>query len=447
MKGQPRFSAPGVACALPVHVGRWVDVRAQDRLVFIRPRRRGGARLPARRGPESTGGDGSSSGSTGGSVCGDGTCDRGEEGNCPADCESATTGVCGDGNVDASEACDATADAAECDADCTTPLCGDGHVNAAAGEQCDDGPDNSDEYSPAKRCNAACAGFAAHCGDGTCQGADEHADDCPSDCAASCGNGVTEPGETCDDGNNNTPIDTGTCDKDCTATMCGDLYVNTATESCDDGNASDFDACTNACVAAKCGDGLVWEGMEDCDDGNQVDGDACSNACVASRRIFITSATFKGDLKPAIGEALGVALGDAHCQELADAAGLDGTFLAWLSDGRMSPATRFDTAFAGSYRLVDGTAVVVAGWADLTDGTLAHAIDRDEQGGLAAGDNVWTNTAADGTSAGASGCLDWNSVKVTDKGTIGISDAVDMTWTSVVETSCNGPARLYCVEQ
>jgi len=399
-------------------------------------------------GPESTGLDGSSTGSTGGDPsCGDGTCEPGEEASCPADCESATTGACGDGDVDASEECDVMADAADCDADCTKPSCGDGHLNPAAGEVCDDGVENSDAYSAAKRCNASCAGFAEHCGDGTCQDAHEHADDCPSDCMASCGNGVTEPGETCDDGNNNTPIDTGTCDKDCTAAMCGDSYVNTATEDCDDGNASDFDACTNKCEEARCGDGLVWDGMEACDDGNQVEADACNNLCVAPRRIFITSATFKGDFKPAIGEALGVGLGDAHCQELADAAGLGGTFLAWLSDGRMSPATRFDTAFMGSYQLVDGTAVVVAGWADLVDGTLAHAIDLDEQGNVAAGDNVWTNTAADGTAAGASVCVNWTSAKVIDKGTIGVSDATDMAWTSVTEAPCSGNARLYCVEQ
>lgn len=396
----------------------------------------------------STGGDESSSSGTGtGSDCGDGTCDPGEETRCPADCESATTGACGDGEVDASEECDATADVAACDRDCTKPVCGDGLVNAAAGEQCDDGTDNSDDYSAAIHCNATCAGFAAHCGDGMCQAADEHADDCPSDCTASCGNGVTEPGESCDDGNNNTPIDTGKCDKDCTAAMCGDIYVNTATESCDDGNASDFDACTNDCIAAKCGDGLVWEGMEACDDGNQVDADACNNGCVAPRRVFITSAAYKGDLKPALGEALGVALGDAHCQALADAASLGGTFLAWLSDARTSPGTRFDTGFTGSYQRVDGTAVVVAGWADLADGALAHAIDLDEQGNAASGENVWTNTAADGTASGASGCMDWTSLKVTDKGTIGVSDAIDMTWTSVVEAPCSGNARLYCVEQ
>ena len=248
----------------------------------IRPARRGRARLSARRG---SGGEssGESSSSSGGSTCGDGTCDADEDdASCPVDCDKAVPGTCGDGKVDPDEVCDSEAeDAADCDRDCTAPSCGDGLVNAAAGEVCDAGPDNSDAYSPAKRCNASCAGFAAHCGDGTCQAADEDTNQCPTDCMAVCGNGITEQGETCDDGNNGTPIDTGTCDKDCTAAMCGDSYVNTATEDCDDGNMSEVDACTNTCVAAKCGDGLVWEGTEDCDDGNQVDADECSNTCLS----------------------------------------------------------------------------------------------------------------------------------------------------------------------
>jgi len=380
-------------------------------------------------------------------MCGDGTCDPDEDdASCPADCDAAIPPNCGDGKVDGDEACDSEAeDAATCDRDCTLPSCGDGLVNAAAGEVCDAGPDNSDSYSPAKRCNTSCAGFAAHCGDGTCQATDEGADDCPTDCMTVCGNGITEPGESCDDGNNGTPIDTGKCDKDCTAAMCGDSYVNTATEDCDDGNANELDVCTTSCLEATCGDGFVYEGVEDCDDGNQIDADECSNTCLSPRRVFVTSAAYKGDLKPAVGEALGLALGDAHCQERADAAGLGGTWLAWLSDVRMSPATRFE-AFIGAYQLVDG-AVVAIGWADLTDGTLAHAIDLDEAGNPAFGENVWTNTAADGSSAGQMTCMNWTSLKVTDKGTIGVTDALDGTWTSVVDAPCSGTARLYCVEQ
>ncbi len=376
--------------------------------------------------------------------CGDGTCDADETpASCPADCEPAPPPNCGDARVDADEECDSVAeDTPACDHDCTFVVCGDGLVNMPAGELCDDGPANSDEHAPTMHCSASCAGPAPYCGDGSCQPGAEDASSCPDDCDAVCGNGVPEPGEACDAGE-----DSPECDADCSAIECGDLYINTAAETCDDGNLDDADACTASCQAATCGDGVVWSGVEACDDGNQINDDACSDTCVLPRRIFVTSAAYKGDLKPALGAATGLALGDAHCQALAEAAALPGTFLAWLSDADDSPATRFDTAFTGAYQQVDGTVIASDGWADLVDGTLAHPIDLDEHGELATGENVWTNTSADGTAAGAQHCLGWTSIKVTDKSIIGVSDATDSTWTSVVDIPCSTPARLYCVEQ
>jgi cysteine-rich repeat protein len=58
-----------------------------------------------------------------------------------------------------------------------------------------------------------------------------------------CGNGVTDPGEFCDDG-----------------------------------NLTDGDGCESTCTPTGCGDGSVT-GLEDCDDGNIVSGDCCSGGC------------------------------------------------------------------------------------------------------------------------------------------------------------------------
>ena len=87
--------------------------------------------------------------------------------------------------------------------------------------------------------------------------------------------------------------------------------------------------------------------------------------------VFVTSDTYDGDLGGLVGA-------DAKCQALADAAGLDGTFRAWLSDDAESPSTRF-TQSTDPYWLVDGT-VVADSWADLIHGSIAHAIDLDEAG-------------------------------------------------------------------
>ena len=95
----------------------------------------------------------------------------------------------------------------------------------------------------------------------------------------SCGDGVVDAGEECDDGNG---VDGDACTNTCLNAICGDGVVYEGVEACDDGNGIDGDECTNACAAAACGDGVVYEGVEECDDGNDLDPDECSNACVAA---------------------------------------------------------------------------------------------------------------------------------------------------------------------
>jgi cysteine-rich repeat protein len=72
----------------------------------------------------------------------------------------------------------------------------------------------------------------------------------------------------------------GYCKADCSGAgpSCGDGIPN-GPEACDDGNIVDTDACLTTCVLAKCGDGVVEAGVESCDDGNGVAGDGCSPQC------------------------------------------------------------------------------------------------------------------------------------------------------------------------
>lgn len=123
-----------------------------------------------------------------------------------------------------------------------SPTCGNGVVEA--GEACDDGNIVTE---------TSCPGGAATCLV------------CNSDCSAvvslpvanpgMCGNGVVEPGEVCDDGNtvNETSCPYGTancttCNSTCTGTLkltggyCGDNTVN-GPEVCDDGNTTDETSC------------------------------------------------------------------------------------------------------------------------------------------------------------------------------------------------------------
>jgi cysteine-rich repeat protein len=124
-----------------------------------------------------------------------------------------------------------------------------------------------------------------------------------------CGNGVLDPGEQCDDGNK---LFGDGCSADCQIEcysscgrcgtagpcpilppVCGDGRL-TGVEACDDGNTQSGDGCSGDCAAIEagwtcpvpgsrcfpiCGDGRVV-GAEQCDDGNTVSGDGCSSNCL-----------------------------------------------------------------------------------------------------------------------------------------------------------------------
>jgi cysteine-rich repeat protein len=122
---------------------------------------------------------------------------------------------------------------------------------------------------------------AVRCGDGIVQppeacddGNDADGDGCSAECSIEiCGNGKVEPPEECDDGNS---VDFDGCSTNCMIEFCGDGVVQPP-EECDDGNNLDNDGCSTSCEK-ECGNGRV-DPLEECDDGNNVDGDGCDVSC------------------------------------------------------------------------------------------------------------------------------------------------------------------------
>jgi cysteine-rich repeat protein len=57
---------------------------------------------------------------------------------------------------------------------------------------------------------------------------------------------------------------------------CGNGVVDPG-EECDDGNDVDHDECTNRCLFPRCGDGSIWYGMEDCDPPGTIR--PCTTSC------------------------------------------------------------------------------------------------------------------------------------------------------------------------
>jgi hypothetical protein len=164
-----------------------------------------------------------------------------------------------------------------------------------------------------------------------------------------------------------------------------------------------------------------------------------------AKTVFLTSQVYDGDLG-------GLQGADQKCQALATAAGLKGTYRAWLSDSTASPSTRFSKS-KGPYKLVDGT-VVATNWADLTDGNLQHRINISELGTdpFIPGTSVpvWTNTRADGTVTNTQfTCDNFTSATQDPPGSgWGIVLFTNFSWTELdFSGSCSTTAHLYCFQQ
>jgi cysteine-rich repeat protein len=96
----------------------------------------------------------------------------------------------------------------------------------------------------------------------------------------SCGDGIVNGTEQCDDGNT---LSGDGCSSVCKTEvgMCGNGTIDVATETCDDGNTTNGDGCSANCqteTSATCGNGVVESG-EGCDDHNTAAGDGCSATC------------------------------------------------------------------------------------------------------------------------------------------------------------------------
>jgi len=136
-------------------------------------------------------------------------------------------------------------------------------------------------------------------------------------------------------------------------------------------------------------------------------------------------------------------------------AGLTGTFKAWVGDSVSGPATTFTHATVPYYKFDGVASVTIAnGWADLTDGTLAAPIDRDEYGVQWTPYGVWTSVNPDGTPCGAANYLDWTTTSVGVGGAVGNTSVTSSQWTVNSSFGCmfDLPAcsttltRLFCLE-
>jgi hypothetical protein len=209
-------------------------------------------------------------------------------------------------------------------------------------------------------------------------------------------------------------------------------------------------ACSSCPSCQQCQEGTcvaVANGIA-CGAGNICDGGACRALRCGDPGIdclvFISSTRHTGNLG-------GLAGADTICQNLANAAGIPGQFMAWLSDSSASPSTRFPTKSSSPYKLLNG-GKIADNWADLTDGTLDAFIsvpDTGDEGGSGPGDYSWTATLGNGLATGEH-CNNWTSASSGATGTAGYQRrALEAggKWTVYTQATCQTNLHLYCVQQ
>jgi cysteine-rich repeat protein len=180
-----------------------------------------------------------------------------EPGVCePIECD--TNADCLDGNVcNGDETCNTST--GQCEAG--TPLeCGDG-LACNGIETCD-------------ASDGCLSGTPVECGQGfECQ-------EPSGECESLCGNGELDGDEACDSGPANSDTEPNACRTDCTLPSCGD-GVEDDGEDCDDGNGVPGDGCSANCLIEECTTDTVAEDCTDvgvCERADCVDGSCFYNA-------------------------------------------------------------------------------------------------------------------------------------------------------------------------
>jgi hypothetical protein len=170
--------------------------------------------------------------------------------------------------------------------------------------------------------------------------------------------------------------------------------------------------------------------------------------------IFISSVQYTGNLG-------GLAGADATCHSLATAAGLAGTYMAWLSTDTVTASSRLSHSTV-PYVLSDGKTVVANNWAGLTSGTLLHTISLTEKQTApptsttcaANAPIAYTDTAPSGMEAQAGfNCNNWTGTAAGSGVIWGRADQTGALWTDFCEgwgtdfCGTGWTASIYCIQQ
>lgn len=229
----------------------------------------------------------------------------------------------------------------------------------------------------------------------------------------------------------------------------GSVAARCTTSTCA-GCCDQSDVCQLGQAATACGVG--GNACLGCGAGLKCAAGACTlDNVTPAQRVFVTSASFSGNLKVLGNAANGLAGGDALCSTAAAAAGLGGAWKAWLSAGTTRAPDRITGN--GPWVVVGTTTTAFNNKANLSTLPLAP-IDRNENGGSVGG-VAWTGTATGG--APSSDCTGWTTSSTCSSGCDGslLGMAGDPSggqqrgrdvWTQWAVQNCGDSHHLICLE-
>lgn len=195
------------------------------------------------------------------------------------------------------------------------------------------------------------------------------------------------------------------------------------------------------CISGFC---TVVQAPEDAGQPDAGNADAGSSQ---KKRVFVTSASYDGNLLAAGGGASGLDGADRLCQSAAAGALLGGIWRAFVSDSSTDAIDRISDVGPWYLAGTDGGTKIFNNRANLASTPLS-AINRDENGGTVnsfSNVEVWTGTNAGGRAASAH-CNGWTSALGSQSGMAGDFDTLG-AWTQSSSVDCDFTLRLYCIEQ
>jgi len=176
-------------------------------------------------------------------LCGDGIVDAGEV----CDDGNTTNESCGDSIIQSGNYCNSTCSGNLTLSETCDPPNPDGGCSDS-GQFCNDTCNCQNKGAPPCVPNCAGRQCGPNGCGGTCGICAPNYSCVGNQCVpiAECGNSIIEPGEDCDDGPDNSDTTPNTCRTNCQNPDCGDSVIDSG-ETCDDGNTASSDCCSGSC--------------------------------------------------------------------------------------------------------------------------------------------------------------------------------------------------------